>query len=174
MMSRTFGTMLSVLLVAVPTAAASQAQPVPEPVQRVFACRAITDNGKRLQCFDDQVRVLQSVQGSGELVTMSRQQVRSTRRSLFGLALPNLSVFGDNSSDANAGVLETTIKVARQNPGGKWQFELEEGGRWVQLDTREFVIDPAPRQTIRIRRATMNSYLANVNKQTAIRIERVR
>jgi hypothetical protein len=108
---------------------------------------------------------------------MDRQQVRKTRRSLFGLALPDLGVFGDSDNRDGDSAIETTIRSVRQGPDGKWLFDLAEGGRWVQLDSREFIVDPAAGQPIRIRRAAMGSYLANVNKQVnpniAIRVRRV-
>lgn len=148
--------------------------PLPSTVAHVFACRGIGDSVTRLDCFDREVAKFDQAQASGDIVTVDRQNVRATRRSLFGLALPNLGLFGDNSSDANSGVLETTIISTRQGPDGKWSFVLAEGGRWVQLDNREFIDDPASGMPIIIRRAAMGSYLANIKKQTAIRIERVR
>lgn len=149
-------------------------RPLPSTVAQMFACRSIGDSVARLGCFDREVANFDHAQASGEIVTMDRQNVRATRRSLFGLALPDLSLFGDNSIDANSGVLETTIISTRQGPDGKWSFVLAEGGRWVQLDNREFIDDPASGMPILIRRAAMGSYLANIKKQTAIRIERVR
>ena len=146
----------------------------PPTVAHVFACRSIGDPVARLACFDREVATFDQAQASGEIVTMDRQDVRATRRSLFGLALPNLGLFGDNSVDANSGVLETTIISTRQGPDGKWSFVLAEGGRWVQLDNREFIDYPASGMPIIIRRAAMGSFLANIKKQTAIRIERVR
>lgn len=116
---------------------------------------------------------MSQAQQSGDLVAMDRQQVRKTRRSLFGLALPDLGVFGDSESEDGNSTIETTIKSVRETPDSKWIFDLAEGGRWVQLDTRNFIVDPAPGQPIRIRRAAMGSYLANVNKQVAIRVRRV-
>ena len=113
-------------------------------------------------------------QSKGDLVTMDRQQVRRAKRSLFGLALPDLGVFGGNDSlDGDRTQLETTIKSARQNADGKWTFELAEGGRWIQLDSRRFIVDPKAGHPIRIRQAAMGSYLANVNKQVAIRVRRI-
>lgn len=162
-------------LLVVPSATAAQkaAANPPAVFNRVVACKAITDAAARLACFDREVAAMDQAQRSGEIVAFDRQQVRSTRRSLFGLALPNLGIFGDSTDEDGASQIETTIKAARQVGGGKWIFDLAEGGRWEQLDTREFIVDPAPGQPIRIRRAAMGSYLANVNKQIAVRVRRV-
>ena len=69
--------------------------------------------------------------------------------------------------------IESTIRGLRQDPYGKYTFTLEDGARWVQIDTREMRATPRLGQPIRIRRAMMGSYLANVNDQIAIRVRRV-
>lgn len=150
----------------------SKAQPRPAQFQRLVDCRGVADQGQRLACYDREAAAIEQAQVSGQLVVMDNQQVRRTRRSLFGLAIPDLGVFGDNS-DEDRSELQTTIKAVRQDPRGKWTFDLAEGGRWVQLDTRRFITDPAPGQPVRIRRAALGSYLANVNKQLAVRVQRV-
>ena len=166
--------LLAVAAMATPAGAQTKkpAQP-PAALSRVLACQAIRDGTQRLACYDRQVAAMSHAQATGDLVAMDRQEVRRTKRSLFGIALPDLGVFGDNSIGENVSSLETTIKTARQNADGKWTFELAEGGRWAQIDSREFIVDPRAGHPIRIRRAAMGSYLANVNKQIAIRVRRV-
>lgn len=167
--------LLLVFLASPVAAAPRKAAPPPTPatIVRVVACTSIANAAERLACFDREVAAMNQAQRSGDLVAMDRQQVRRTRRSLFGLALPDLGVFGDADSDDGASEIQTTIKAARDDGRGKWTFDLAEGGRWVQLDSRPFVVDPAPGQPVRIRRAAMGSYLMNVNKQIAIRVRRV-
>ena len=165
---------LFVALVAVPAVSPAKdppKPPTPAVVNRVVACTAVTDAQQRLACYDREVAAMSQAEKSGDLVTMDRSQVRKTKRSLFGLALPDLGVFGDDAEDETT--IETTIRAVRMNPDGKYMFDLAEAGRWIQLDSRNFVIDPKAGQAIRIRRAAMGSYMANVNKQVAIRVRRV-
>jgi len=168
----------AILLIAAATpaspAAAKEQPPIPTPavITQLMACRSVADSAQRLACYDREVAAMNEAQQKGDLVTMDKQHVRKTRKSLFGLALPDLGVFGDDS-DEGAKAIETTIKSTRQGPDGKWTFTLVEGGRWVQLDTRNFVVDPKAGDPIRIRRAALGSYLANVNKQIAIRVRRI-
>lgn len=166
---------LFVALLAVPAVSIAKERPkppTPAVVNRVVNCTTVADPQERLACYDREVAAMNQAEKSGELVAMDRSQVRKTKRSLFGLALPDLGVFGDDDEDGQS-TLETTIRTVRMNPDGKYLFDLAEGGRWLQLDSRNFVIDPKPGQPIRIRRAAMGSYLANVNKQIAIRVRRV-
>ena len=149
---------------AAPAAAAKDKTPPPPPgFVRLVACQNIRDSVQRLACYDREVSTLSKANATGDLVVMDRQQIRKTRRSLFGLALPDLGVFGDSSSIGDASQLETTIKAAKQRGDGKWLFDLAEGGSWEQLDSNGFIVEPAAGQKVRVRRAMMNSYLMNVN-----------
>lgn len=153
--------------------APGKARQSPVVVSEVLGCRALADPAARLACFDRSVAALGAAQTTGELVTLDRQEVRKTRTSLFGLTLPNLKILGDDDNSDDGSQIET--KIVRTNPGpdGKWAFELAESGRWVQTDSRQFIVDPAPGQSIRIRRGAIGSYLANVNSQRAIRVKRI-
>ena len=144
-------------------------------LDRLVACRTQTDAEARLACFDREAAALEQAEASGALVVVDREQIRRTRRSLFGLTLPNLSVFGDDSPSAEGMTqIESTIKRISRTPYGKWIFELEDGARWGQIDSRDLAMDPKVGNTIKIRRASMGSYLANVQGQIAIGVERLR
>jgi hypothetical protein len=150
----------------------ASAEPPPEAFGRVVQCRSIAAADERLACFDREVAAMEAARASGQLVAIDRQQVRRTRSSLFGLSLPNLHIFSDDSDD-EARSVETTIRSARQGPDGRWVIQLADGARWVQTDDHQFAIYPRAGQPIRIRRGAMGSYLANVNNQSAIRVRRV-
>ena len=168
----------ALLLVALAGAASAQRQRPeqerPQAISRVVQCRGIAAAEERLACYDREVAAMDQAQASGELVAMDRQQVRRTRRSLFGLALPDLGIFGDdNDEEEEATRIESTVRAATQNSLGKWIIELEDGARWLQTDSRNLSFPPRPGQPIRIRRAALGSYLANVNNQIAIRMRRI-
>lgn len=172
-------TLLLVSLLPIPalSAAAPAADVPPAIFQKLLDCRSITAGTERLACFDAQVATIDSAIGKKELVIADQAQLRKARRSLFGLTLPRLSLFGgsdddDKQQEAEFAELETTIVSARKRPDRNWMFVLEDGARWVQIDGRNIPSDPKPGQPIRIRRAAMGSYLANVNKQIAVRVRR--
>src|SRR3712207_5723160 len=112
---------LLVALLALPVPAANaaapraKAAPAPAVIGQVIACRSIADATQRLACFDRQVANMANAQASGDLVAMDRQQVRRTKRSLFGISLPDLGVFGDDSIEGDESQLETTIRSLTQN-----------------------------------------------------------
>ena len=148
----------------------------PQALTRLAECRNVQGEAERLACYDREVAAFEAAEQSRELVVMDRQQVRRTRRTLFGLVLPNLDIFGDNNADEEEGVsaLETTLRAASEDAHGKWLLVLEDGARWRQIDTRNLPRDPRGGHTIRIRRAAMGSYLANIDGQVAIRVRRER
>lgn len=151
-------------------------EPAPEAFQRAIQCRAIQAPPERLACYDREVAALENAEASNAIRVVDRAQVQRTRRSLFGLVLPDINIFGggneENSPEAVTEI-NSTIQAFSQGPRGQYTFTLEDGARWVQLDTREFSARVRVGQPIRIRRAAMGSFLANVNNQTAIRVRRV-
>ena len=163
------------LLIAAATPAAAQdsgQQAQPRALSQVFECRQIAASEERLACYDRQVTALQAATSGGEVLAYDREQIRRTRRSLFGISLPNLSIFGGGDDEDGVTQIESTIRGLRQDAYGKYTFILEDGQRWVQIDSREMRSEPRVGQPIRIRRAMMGSFLANVNNQLAIRVRR--
>ncbi len=157
-----------------PAAAQDLSGQEPEVLTRLGACRTVQGDSERLACYDQAVAALEQARSQNQLVVMDRQQIRRARRSIFGLTLPDLDIFGGgDEADEEVSVLETTIRSVSRNGLGKWSFVLEDGARWIQLDSRELPRDPDPGDSIRIRRALMGSFLANVDGQTAIRVRRV-
>lgn len=147
----------------------------------MMACRQLTVAADRLACFDRESERLDTAERSRDVVIVDREQVRAARRSLFGLTLPSLALFGgdrpattaDGRTEAlESDQVETTIQAASQMATGRWVIVLADGARWVQTDERRLSADPRPGQPIRIRRAAMGSFLANVNRQIAIRVRR--
>lgn len=160
-----------------PGTALAQAGPQERPalLRNLTSCRAIADSAARLACFDRATAAIDEAEKRKDLVVVDRDQLRKTRRTLFGLTLPNLSVFGDDNKDQE-GVerIDSTIKTATQNGLGKWVFALPDGALWEQIDSRDLAVTPRAGHGIKIRRAALGSYLANVKEQTAIRVRRMR
>lgn len=162
------------LVVAAPGLAQEVDRSRPQALKRLTDCRSIDGQAERLACYDREVAAVEAAEARKDLVVVDREQLRNTRRTLFGLSLPNLSLFSDDSPDQEeASRIESRIKTVWQLPDGRWTFVLEDGAKWVQNDSRQLALDPKPGQPISIRKAAIGSYLANVNKQIAIRVRRV-
>lgn len=144
----------------------------PELLAKLVECGTIAESAARLACYDRQVKELDVAEKDQKLVIADQEQIRRTRRSLFGLTLPSLAVFGGGDDEKDNDVLESTISQAFQNRNGRWTIILEDGARWVQDDDRRLGNDAKAGQPIKIRRAAMGSFLANINGQIALRMRR--
>jgi hypothetical protein len=148
-------------------------------IQQLFDCRTITDPTARLACFDRQVAAIEAAETARDIRIVDREELRETRRGLFGFSLGRLNIFGDGEDGADersnpeaVQEIETTIRQFTRNDIGKLVFVLENGQRWVQTDTNTGGRSPRVGQTIRIRRAALGSFMASVEGRPGIRVRR--
>lgn len=158
------------------TNAAEPKEPRPALLQKLIDCRDRSDPAQRLACYDTQVAAIDDAESKQELVVVDKEQIKQTRKSLFGFGDIRLPFFSrktetDNKEEDGVDFIESKITSLRQISGGKWLFGLEDGARWSQTDA---VTGRSPKvgDTIKIRKAALGSYLANINGRTAIRVKR--
>lgn len=158
--------------------AAAQAVPAPGRaaiVERLTACRAISDPGARLACFDRESAVLDQAERAGDVVVVDREQVRETRRALFGFSMPSLAVFDRGAAPERIEALTTTLRSARQVGGrGPWLFELENGAVWRQIDDETLGTRATPGSAVVVRSGAIGSFLLSVNGARSLRVRRER
>jgi len=172
--------LVAALLAGLPAAAAS-AQPQgarpqrPELFEALVRCRAIAADAERLQCFDRAAASLQEAAERRDLVVVDRQQVRESRRRLFGLPLPRLPIFGGGDDDDDAEEIrsiESEVASAYQHGNGQWVVRLEDGSTWVQTDDNIIAGRPRAGQPVRVTRAALGTYMMRVNGQPGVRVRR--
>lgn len=143
----------------------------PAVFSRVTDCRAIQDGAQRLACYDREVAALAQAQATREVVVVDREAVQRTRRSLFGLTLPDVGrLFGEEEENE----INSTVVAARRSNLGMASIQIEGGAVWVQTEGRPMTRDPRPGMPVRIRRGALGSYLLSVDGQRAIRVTRQR
>lgn len=172
---------LGICGLAVSAAFAAKPKDLPRPalLKELVDCRAVGDAAARLRCYDATVGEIDAAEQRKELVIVDQAEVKKARRGLFGLRLPDLGgLFGGDEDGDGAedlgGVTEitSTIKQATLSKSGRWTVVLEDGATWVQTEGRP-IRTVKPGQKIRIRKAALGSFFANINDQTAIRMMRV-
>lgn len=150
--------------------------PRPAVVQKLYDCRTIADATARLACFDAGVADLAAADERRDLTLATREDIRQARRGLFGLNLPRFGLFGGGDNDDGdvdeIKEVETVIEDARPLRQGGWSFTVDGGVRWSQTDQQAMLRDPKPGMKVKIRRAAMGSFFANVDGQRAIRVKR--
>ncbi|SFG14668.1 hypothetical protein SAMN05518801_10891 [Novosphingobium sp. CF614] len=149
--------------------------PPPELYQQLMACRAVTDAGERLACYDRQIAAFSEAASKHEIVISDKNAVKAARRGLFGFAAPIGKLMGFGGEDDRAEEIEqieTTVAGVRRSAAG-WRLELEDGSTWEQNDTRDFVLSPKIGNAVRISRGALGTYLVSVQGQRAVKMRRI-
>ena len=141
-------------------------------VQKLADCRKVADDAARLACFDAAAAALEQAEAKGDIVVVDRAQAQQVRRQAFGFRLPSLSVFDRGDKPEEVDSIESSIVSARTEPTGKWVLKLEDGSTWTQIDVDSPSIKPKAGMPVRVRKATMGSFLLSVDGQRAFRARR--
>lgn len=157
------------LLAAAP---AEMAQPA--EFKALIHCRSIGDATARLACFDQAAAQLETAAGKRDVVVVDRAQIRKTKRTLFGLELPDLNLFqGDGEQAEEVKSIEGVVASARMDEDSRWIMRLEDGATWQQIDGRVLGRRPRPGFKVEINRAALGSYVMRIEGQPGIKVRRV-
>lgn len=166
------------VLAAAPAGAAEPKVPPGSPlITAVTACQSISDAQQRLACFDASVARLKAATDERDVVVLDKEQVRKTQRSLFGFALPDLpKIFGGSAGDEDEpefSQIESEIVKTRSNIPGKWIMVLPDGAVWEYAEFNK-AVEPQAGDKILIKRGALCNFMANIDGQRAIRVQRIR
>lgn len=141
-------------------------------------CQAITDNAERLACFDKAVGTIVAASDSDDLRIVDREEVRETRRKLFGFSLPDLGIFGrrdgqgDDAKEDELEVLQTTITSVRPTGDG-YILTTAEGAKWQIDNVPRRLLSPKVGQSLEIRNAALSAYFLRINGQGGVKGRRI-
>ncbi len=155
-------------------AAAEKPRNRPELFNKLLDCRAIADNVQRLACFDQSVGAIEEAEKKKDLVVVDRKEIRETKKSLFGFTLPKIGLFtGDKDDDKDeVEEISSTVEIARMVKGGDWSLRLAgDAGTWETNGSLK--ADPRPGDKVRIKKASLGSYLGQVGISRGVRFRRV-
>lgn len=175
---RLSATCAMLLMAMVAPARAQESGAGPQVVARVAECRAIRTDAERLACFDRAAAALDEAVSKRTVVVLDKQEVRRTRRSLFGFSLPNLPFFGndrkdDDEPDAEEVTrLDTSVTQVSQAGYSAYVVTLAEGGVW-RFTESDRAFYPKAGDKITIKRGGLGNYMASLNGRRALRIVRV-
>lgn len=169
---------LASLLVLSSSLAAQEKQPASDAFAPLRACREIAANAERLACFDRVSAALVAAADEGDLSVVNREEVRKTRRTLFGFALPDLGIFGrgDKAKEKDTAdeieVLNTTIASARSTGDGI-EITTAEGAIWLISSLPRRLMTPRAGQTVELRKGSLSSYFMRINGQGGVKARRI-
>ena len=151
----------TLMTAAVPMAAAAAERPA-KTLAAMTACRATVDPGQRLACYDAAIGPLAEAVANGDVKVLDREEVRQTRRSLFGFELPKLPFFsGDDSARDTPTEIDTTVASFRSAGYGNFSFTMADGSVW---QTKEpLPRDPRGGQAVKIKAGALGNYFLGIN-----------
>ena len=165
---------IGVALGALAAGAAFAADPPPAPVVGdIVKCRTESDNAKRLACYDKAAGVLAKATEDGSIAVVTREDVKKTRRSLFGFNIPKLPFFSDDKSTKEdmPDEIDTTLKSFRVTRDGNLTLVMEDGAVWRTTEPMRRI--PKPGAKIKIMKAAMGSFFIKIDGARGLRGMRV-
>jgi hypothetical protein len=161
-------------LAAAPSAQARQAPPsgTPASMERLFACRGMTDAMQRLACYDRETGAVNQAVQTRELVLIDKARATAAKRSLFGFSIPNFGgLFGGNDTDVKQ--IDSTITSVGHNVEGGWVLKLADGSLWTQVDDAQLGLPPERGNAVVVERGSLGSFYLRVGKQPGIKVRRI-
>jgi hypothetical protein len=160
-------------ILALGTAAPAQA-PETDYIEQLKACRTIKDEDDRLACYDAKVGAMVSASEAGDVKIVDREDVRRTRRQLFGFTVPDLDILeGDEQDKESSEMLETTITSARQLAGKVWRFTTAEGAVWEINNAPARLAPIKPQDKVIFKKASLGFYFIRINGQMGVKGRRI-
>lgn len=142
-----------------------------DTLQSLDACRAIAEDTARLACFDREVAAVMAERESGAIQVVDAEDIRETRRSLFGFSTPKTGLFASDGAEEKR--LQSTITSLRQVRADYWEVTIAEGSVWRASDTpRRF--KPKVGDPVELEEATLGSYWLRVDGKTGVKARRIR
>jgi hypothetical protein len=159
---------------ALTAGAALAAGPATAPVvDDIVKCRAEANDARRLACYDKAAGVLAKATDEGSIAVVTREDVKKTRRSLFGFNIPKLPFFADDESTKEdmPDEIDTTLKSFRVTRDGNLTMVMEDGAVWRTTEPMRRV--PKPGAKIKIMKAAMGSFFIKIDGARGLRGMRV-
>jgi hypothetical protein len=151
------------------------AAPQPDYLAALKSCQAVATDAERLACFDRAVATMVTAADGGEVRLVDQEEVRKTRRRLFGFSLPDIGLFGDNDGeDDELDTLQSTITSVRYSRSDAFTFQIEEGGATWQVSNAPARLRPVkPGDKVEFKKAALGSYFIRINGQIGVKGRRV-
>ena len=146
---------------------------LPTVLQALTDCRTKTDDVARLACYDKAAAGIAEATAKKDIVVLDREEVRATRRGLFGFSLPKLNFFGNKDVENDTGredidEVDVVVKSARSFGYQLWRMTMEDGSIWVTNEAST-LITPRAGSKVHIKRAALGSYFIKVDGSRAVK-----
>jgi len=171
------GAMAAALILATSVAAQEPGpEAVPDFLEQLKECQTKTDDTQRLACFDQVVGGMVVANEAGEVQIIDQEDVRRTKRELFGLSVPDIEILktDDEEKDKKAKEeLETVISSARYVSRKKIRFTTQEGAVWEINNAPSRLATVKEGDKVVFKKASMGTFFIRINGQVGVRGKRI-
>lgn len=158
------------------SAAAQTIPSEPDYMGDLKVCRAIADDRERLACYDAKIGNILTANEAGDVRIVDREDVRRTKRQLFGFSIPAVGILAGDDKDEDVdkdALFTTTIASARALPNGGWRFTTAEGAVWEINSPMRRIAPIKPGDPVEFKKAALGSYFIRIAGQVGVKGKRV-
>lgn len=138
-------------------------------------CRAVASAPERAACYDGSVDALLGAVEAGEVRLVDREEVRRTRRQLFGISIPDVPMLQGDDKDENetSDLLETTIASGGKTGPSTWRLTTAEGAVWEINNPPRKIAPIMPGDKVVFKKASLGYYFIRINGQLGVKGRRI-
>lgn len=168
-------------LAAQDASATDRSAPRPDFLDELKRCKLLDDDKERLACFDAKTGEMIAASEAGEVRVVDREEVVQTRRSLFGLNVPEVGVLEKTEQErekekreGKSELFETTITGVRYQSATRAQITTAEGAVWEMnnIPSRLRRIEPGDEAVFKP--ASLGFYFIRIDGQMGVKGRRIR
>lgn len=161
--------------------AAARSAPTPDFLDELRRCQLLGDDSERLACFDAKVAAIVAANDAGEVRVIDREDVVQTRRSLFGLNVPEVGVLEKTEQEREQekregkdGLFETTITGVRYQSSTRAQITTAEGAVWEMSNIPSRLRRIESGAVAVFKPASLGYYFIRIDGQLGVKGRRIR
>ncbi len=162
---------LTILLPAQALAQEQESSTTSEWLNGLEQCRDILAAESRLACFDEEVAEILKATEAGEVQIVDGEDLRKTRRGLFGFSLPKSGIFGGGADELER-KMQSEITSLRRIDSDSWVITIAEGSVW-RVENAHRGFKPRVGAPVELERAAMGSYWVRVDGQIGAKGRRI-
>ncbi len=143
-------------------------------VEGLKACQVVIDDTERLACFDAAVGNIVTASDEGDVQVLDREDVRETRRSLFGFNLPDIGIFdGDGNDEDEEELFTTTVERVRYLTSRRARLTTAEGAVWEMNNIPSRLRRIERGDAVEFKGASLGFFFLRINGQVGIKGRRI-
>jgi len=138
-------------------------------------CRSLAGDSERAACYDGSVSALLGAVDAGDVRLVDREEVRKSRRQLFGTSAPELDILKGTGKDEeeSSDLLETTITSAVKTGLASWRFTTAEGAVWEINNPPRKLAPIMPGDRVVFKKASLGFFFIRINGQIGVKGRRI-